>query len=628
MATVQFDSSVFSPGFAGIINNTTDPTRIRGASVRTAWCGYITGTEAVLTATRSTGPADGMVEVSIDGGAYATASRSGTAYTLFTGLSEATRFVVIRYGAIFSTTPYVNATGDVLSVTGDAPAIAPFGNWARLRDGGSLTIYSAMTAAAPTDFTPAYVAAQSHSSAGGSNIAAIKLRGAFNRIAVASDTPAIYISKNGAAPVKYDRPGGISFIYGFLSDALGGDLATYYVWNAAQSSTTLGQFSVSGDAVLQDCGIKRRLDQYGDSITQGAGGGTWGDVETMRVAAAMGFIGSTSGVAGQTVAECSAFMDTVLPGRVITGDDVAVLAIGRNDVSGLDQTEYESCINKLVAAGYGTILCRGILPEGAETWVTPNGVIQAAIAAVDNPNVLFIDTSSWAGIETADGVHPTPTGYVTIAGYAQPAYMLALGIPTELVVADVGIGLALDSINFAGSASLEVGDSSLALSIDALDLVQANLLVVADAAVGVLVDEVALTASELLVMASLDIASSIEQVALVQANLLAINDLSAGISADAVALVLDSAIVVADSALSVSIDSVVVDQSNLLVVASLDLAISADSPVLLQQNALSVNDIQLSILMDSMTIGGGVFVTESALGFMVRDFQYVLLVEA
>lgn len=690
MATVNFTSAEFAVGFAGSVSTTKNAARIYGEAFRTIWAGFITGTEALLTATSNSGSSDGLVLVSIDGGSFTAASRSGSIYTLFTGLSQATRLIMVRYANSSGAGAYIASSGDVLTVTGDPAELAPFQYWAQVRDGNSLTAYSVMTASATADYTPLYNAASSGTT-NGSNVGCIKIRGAFNYLVACGRTASIFVSKNGALATRYDLPS-TDAISGVLVSGLGGDLATYYVWNAG---TTFSQLAVSGDVALQDCGLKRRLDQYGDSITQGNISGTSrGEVDTMSVAAAIGFVGSTNGVAGHDVADCEALIDTVTPGREISSADVAILATGRNDTGSLPQATYESCINKLLAAGYGTVLCRGILPESSETWVTPNGVIQAAVAAVADPNVIFIDTSSWSGIATSDSVHPTAAGYQTIVDYAIPAYSAALELEVELIVAAISLGLTfdapslvqqnalsvadadiaiamdnlalqqanalavsamdlmigMDGVVLTQAASIAVGDMALSVAVDNLALVQAGALVVADLSISIASDSVALTQDNLLALgdlaiglsldglvltpagvlavADIGIASSIDSVLLVQAHLLVVGDLSVALAADAVALVLDSAIVVADSVLSVSMDSVVVDQSNLLVVAPLDLAISADSPVLLQQNALSINDMQLSILMDSMTIGGGVFVTESALGFMVRDFQYVLLVEA
>lgn len=609
MATATFTADEFKVGYAGILNTVTNPARIYGASGRTLWVGYITGTEAILTASHNSGTQDAMLEISIDGAAFAvSASRSGTSYTLYTGLTDAKRLVAIRYAAAYGTGGYIASSGNVLTVNGDAPAMEPFAHWVQLRDGDVKSIYSAMTEAAPANFEPPYVSARS-TGTNGSNVAAIKIRGAFNELVAVGNTEAVYVSKNGAAPTKYSRGDAqTSAIYAFRVNGLGGDLATYYVWNAGNPSVTLAQFSVSGDVEHVDCVIKRRLDQYGDSITDGqSGGGLRGGVDTMYVAAAMGFIGSTNGVAGLTVPNCQTLIDTAVAARVISADDVAVLAIGRNNSSDMAAvaTEYESCIDKLLAAGYGTVICRGIIPGASTVWTAANAVIQGIVEAKSDPRIVYVNPDGWTGIEYVDTTHPTPAGYLTLAAYALPAYIDVLGLSIVLSVNDVGLSVSSDNVA----------------------LVQSNALAVNDAAMGLLADAVVLTTASSLFVSDMAATVSVDSVELVQANALGVADIGMLSSADSVELSLNALLSVADVLSSVAISEVSLDLSAVLVVGDVDVSLSADSPILIQQNALAINDIRLSILMDSLTLGGGVFVTESALGMMVRDFYYVLQVE-
>lgn len=154
----------------------------------------------------------------------------------------------------------------------------------------------------------------------------------------------------------------------------------------------------------------------------------------MRVAAALGFVGSTNGISGQTVAGGKTMLDNVLPLRTVTTNDVAILALGGNNASdGIDSTEqadYGLCIDKLLAKGYGKVLCRGILPNAlAQSLVdAANVILKGVMDAKANPKLVWIDPTTWTGFSTQDGTHPDAAGYVTIAGFAIPAYTTALGL--------------------------------------------------------------------------------------------------------------------------------------------------------------------------------------------------------
>ena len=154
----------------------------------------------------------------------------------------------------------------------------------------------------------------------------------------------------------------------------------------------------------------------------------------MHVAAALGFVGSTNGVSGQTTGGGKAMIDAALAMKTVTANDVAILALGGNSGSGgidsTEQTDYALCIDKLLAKGYGKVLCRGILPNiGAPELVNAaNVTLKAVMDAKANPKLIWIDTITWTGFETLDNTHPTANGYLTLAGYAIPAYTAALGL--------------------------------------------------------------------------------------------------------------------------------------------------------------------------------------------------------
>lgn len=423
--TVNFTAEQFAPGFSGSTSATKNVARLYGRASLTLWSGWITGTEAKLQADSDWGANPGVVQVALDGGAFSDAANSVTTYTLFTGLSHATRFVEIRYGSDYGDAPFIPASGNVLEVTGQPPAVIPAANRA--------TAVSFAAVPNTTDYLPAIQAQKSI--VYGSNVGSARLRGAFNKLVVTvNGLRKIAVSKNGAAPVFYTAASESGNPIRAILVPCDGSLATYNVWDDGNFRTDGGHFAAAGDAVLQSLDTVRRYDQYGDSITYGAGpGATSVDVEVMRVAAALGGLGSTNGVSGYTIGQCDAQLDTWLPLKTVTEDDVAILAVGANNLPGIDAGElisYDSCIDKLLVKGYGKVLCRAILPspDGANTWVVANAALQSVVTALSNPDVIWVDTNTWLGYDTTDNVHPTAAGYVTLAGYALPAYTSALGL--------------------------------------------------------------------------------------------------------------------------------------------------------------------------------------------------------
>lgn len=430
--TINLTSAQFAAGFTGSISTTKNAARIYGRGALTLWAGMITGSEAKITATSDYGANASLIQVAIDGGAFSNAPNTGTLYTLFTGLPHASRFVEVRYGDAFSDTPYIMSSGNVLQVTGQPPSIAPVTNWANIGADSSTSFSNAAIAANLPTYTPLSSAGKGDTY--GSAIANIKIKGAFNSLSVVLNggLRKVGVSKNGQAPMFYQVDEESYHPVRVMRIPCDGSLSTYYVWDDGNWRPGGGHFAVAGDATRQDVGLQRRMDQYGDSITFGTGpGATPADVETMPVAASFGMVGSTYGIAGYTIAQCVGLLDTVLPTKTVTSSDVAILAIGRNNVPTItaqDEIDYATCINKLLTKGYGKVLCRAILPtpDGSSSWVSENAALQAVVTAKANPNVIWIPTNTWLGYSSVDNTHPTAAGYVTLAGYAVPAYSAVL----------------------------------------------------------------------------------------------------------------------------------------------------------------------------------------------------------
>lgn len=431
--TVSYTSEQVAAGLFGSVSTTKNAARVYGRASLTCWVGVITGTEAKLTASSEWGANAGLIEVSIDGGAFSAAPVAAGVYTLFTGLPHAPHMVVWRFSSAYSDVAYIGSSGNVLAVTGQPPSIAVPTALAQPASVGALSFFSAATVANSANFAPALVAERVTTSYG-SNVPSVRLRGAFTRLFVGKSCRYVYVSKNGGAPTRHGPIIETNAPSNGLVIALDGSLATYNVWGSSIATVGGGTFGVGGDAALVDIGAKRRLDQYGDSITESApanGPTSEGECEVFRVASAMGFVGGASGTSGDTAATLEARMNAVLAAREVTPNDVAIIAVGRNDGTAAwdsaKQTSYTNIINKLLTKGYGKVLCRGVMNDTAN-FSAPNASIQAVVASLAKPNVIFIDTSTWTGYATSDGVHPNDAGYATLATLAEPAYRAALGI--------------------------------------------------------------------------------------------------------------------------------------------------------------------------------------------------------
>lgn len=432
--TVNFTSEQFSPGFSGSLSTTKNAARIYGRGALTLWSGFITGSEAKLTAPSDFGDNDGSLQVAVNGAAFTNAARTGSVYTLFTGLAHAARLIEVRWVIQMADAPYIASSGNVLEVTGQPPALAPATNWVQDGANSATGFFSGALIPNASGYSPPLQAPAGVTY--GSNVGSVKIRGAFSRLIVAVNGPRkIGVSKNGGAPAFYSIADETDGPARSIVVPCDGSTATYNVWDSGNARNSGGHFAVSGNSTLLSVGVTNRWHIFGDSIVAGAGpGATAVDSETMAVAAAFGAVGSTIGIAGQTIAGCKTMLDNTLPLLTVDSDDVAILSIGGNSAAGgIDATkkaDYLACINKLKAKGYGKILCRGILPtpDGSDTRAIYNVELESVVTALADPDVIWIDTSTWIDYDTQDNTHPTVAGYRTLAGYAQPAYSAALGL--------------------------------------------------------------------------------------------------------------------------------------------------------------------------------------------------------
>jgi GDSL-like Lipase/Acylhydrolase family len=379
------------------------------------------GTAATLDLRNDAASYPNAVRVSVDGGALNIAPNVGSVYTLFTGLSDTWHRVTIQTGTAWGVNNlHLLPSGTALSVTGvDAAWVAP-SYWLHPGDSGSLFHTTGALGANVTDYLPANVLVPAVTNT--SNVGTVRFRAAATKLFIYSNTNCLFYSRNGGAPVRVP----VTANTGTVIEGFDGTEATYSVWSNG------GRFvSVGTDAPLVDVGAKKRMDQFGDSITAadsvaGTADQNRGDSDVLGVAAALGFAGATYGISGQTIAALKTNIVTQLAALPAAGPlDVAVLAIGRNnlvgDMDATEQADYSAIIDSLLAKGYGRVLCRGVLPD-SQVWTAFNATMSSVVAAKADARAVYINTNSWTGIANGDGTHPTIAGYATIRVYAIAAY--------------------------------------------------------------------------------------------------------------------------------------------------------------------------------------------------------------
>lgn len=443
------------------------------------WVGVINASSAWVVAATTNGANDGLIRVSIDGGAPYSAPRVGgrltapfvdpthffnspqpaSRYELFSG-EQRERLVCITFDpATYSISFFLSGYGPLqyrgyqdyidnvpvpFGVESPAMCIAGFSPstwspvaWVQPADSGALSVSSAYVVA--FDSNPGYAPPKLPAAVygvTGTNVPSVRFRTLSARhMIIVATSDYVYVSTDGAPAVRYWHTG--VWDARAITVHLDGLAHTYNVWQGNTKGNG-AVFSVGVDAPMVDVGDKIQMHQFGDSITACAGSESAGDAETMTVAAVLGCVGSTFGISGETVPQLNARLDALLAGITVNAGDIAIIAEGRNNAVGSwDSTlmgHYDSIIGKLLAKGYRRVLCRGIIGSAAPTTYFPleNASIQSVVTARADARVRFVDTSAWqvtsfgsnggVGIQLADNVHPTAAGYKTMVPLAVAAY--------------------------------------------------------------------------------------------------------------------------------------------------------------------------------------------------------------
>ena len=426
--------SVAQTGFNGAINTTTSATLTylqAGTSANTigisSWIGEVVGTDCYFYADNSAHTQTNFINAAVDGAAAVAVTGVGGKFPIFTGLQDTKHQIKITIGSAYGTTnANVTKANTLFQVNGLNPVLAPALFTANTFDGTANVYNVGFAAATPASYTPATSTSYYGTY---SSIPSVMFRSATRRLIVncGYGTGYAFVSIDGAAPTRYGP-----LLSGMAVVPCDGNTHTYNVWSAGYTNIDVGV-----DGPFQTItSTPKRLVQFGDSLTFGAYASTEGNVETFGAAAGLGCVGSTFGLSGQTVEGLYADLTGILAGITTnTSADVAVLAIGRNNVGAVwtstTNTDYAAMITQL-RAKFNKVICRGILNGGSgstapylpsnATWPTENGYIQTLVTNAADPNVTYVDPTAWTDVAMANSTHPNDAGYATLIGHCITAY--------------------------------------------------------------------------------------------------------------------------------------------------------------------------------------------------------------
>jgi lysophospholipase L1-like esterase len=137
-----------------------------------------------------------------------------------------------------------------------------------------------------------------------------------------------------------------------------------------------------------------------------------------------GYLPSINANAGDTFVALEGKLDAALAALDVGASDVAVVSLGRNDTTAaMDATRlaaYNGILDKLVAKGFGQIMCLGAMPDAGFLAAADPGQLNDSISdMVDargaGDNVVYVNRNNYTAITTADGTHPNDAGYLEMA---------------------------------------------------------------------------------------------------------------------------------------------------------------------------------------------------------------------
>ena len=455
MATTQFTYEQVKSGFNGLIDFTDNSLRVYGAARRGKWSGKITGTEAKMLGKDT----NNLFLVSVDGGAYTNSVNLAGVHTLFTGLSDVEHEITVCIGAIFG---YTNGWWAIdqsylLEATGAAPAFSTLAySWSA--HSPDLVSSGVTVGDLPSTYDFPLRRNSTYDNAATSkvmfNTSATELLIILNQRA--EDLVSFYYSVDGGAyTVAPPSDGNTLRLTGLTGN---------HTYNVLAGKSTTGADSGYADiaAIMADAPLIKigaRMDQFGDSITHN--GGSNPPIDIHETASYLGYLGQTYAISGWTINDLLVNLDEFNLPALIEQNDIAIVAIGRNNTNihtdSNARLEYAQIITKLLGFGYKQVLCRGLLPEPANSMIPQNIAIAGIVSDYSNPNVFFLDVSGWAGIDFQDGVHPSKTGYQQMTEYGKATFPNYLSPPTAYAGLDKTEIEASTLVAITGTATAGTG---------------------------------------------------------------------------------------------------------------------------------------------------------------------------
>jgi len=482
MATGTFSDAQISAvgGWTGLFDLTTASGQRIMISDFSCLMTYITGTGFTLATTCQAGLNPYMIWVD---GSPAVNPVVASGVVAVTGLAEGTHLVriVSQDGYVgYANTPM---TGAVLTVTGAAPAISagsdigPYHNFTDPTYPGG-AIFQVANSASYTNATaplPATVVSRALLSLNGS--AAVRANCTDLWVYTADSHCAYAIDGGAFTTVALDNTGDAFRRPRKVATGLSGThIYTVIPGFATATPVYRGPIGimVGGGTGFVGTYKPQTIVQYGDSITAGEDATYSSDLDFFQYAHAYGMLAMGVGVPGYTTAQILSYLPTWLAA-------LNAPPTGRND-STSDSTvpgNYTACITAALAAGARTVIARGVTP-----WVWAlNPTLAAAVAAMNNPNVIYVETDTWAPIETGGagdgnpisevtGTHPTTYGYQEMTAFEIPAYASILGNPvvaSSSTSVDPGIAYVLSPAsggptNYAINGTTLVGTATIPLA--------------------------------------------------------------------------------------------------------------------------------------------------------------------
>jgi hypothetical protein len=444
MALAQYTAANLLSGMAGAYNIVKNGGTRMYFALHTRLVMKVTGTELKFTGTSEYGSNDNVFQFSIDGGTFAAAaSRVGDVHTVYTGLSDIERTVIIRAHPGASGAAYCIRSGNVMDVTGASPSMSTLTNW-ESHDSSVANTNVALRAQGETDWHPDLRPQTGGNSATyGPNITCIQVRGAYTTINVVNlsnygVSEKFYVSVDGGTPAEYT-----SNAAGFYQLTGLSGVHDYFVWGSSCNAYGDCTLVVGGDIACTNITPKKRLDVFGSSTTRGNAATTNGKADVFAVAAHFGFAGCSHGADGDTFASLNTRIVAATSSKTYNNAaDCCYVAIGRNDVYGgynaTGQTNFNAIITRLRGI-YSKVIVRGLLPSystgdtGFIAESTADNITMGSwVTALGFGNVYYVDPIAlgWSGpsIDRAgDGVHPSDSGYYTITQYELTAFAGVLG---------------------------------------------------------------------------------------------------------------------------------------------------------------------------------------------------------